>query len=345
MPFDSNGVFSLTPGYLAVTGETILPTNHNPPLEDIATQGLSSVLVRDGRAPMTGNLNMGNFKVTNLLAGTSSTDGVNKNQLDSVNTALSSTIAASLKGYLFGLTLSNNVTDPTNDIDIAAGAAASDGATAVVMTLAAALTKRLDAAWAVGTGNGGLDTGSIANTTYHVWLIQRSDTGVVDALFSASATAPTMPTNYDRKRRIGSIVRAGATILGFVQNGDKFDFKVQRADVSGVTNPGITAVLRTLSVPTGIIVEADITVAMLSTTTVTVYSFSATDPATTDTAPGGVFDLALATLSTAGTYYAVTKKRVTTNTSAQIRTRFGVSDANLSFSIITFGWIDTRGRT
>lgn len=85
MPFDSNGVFSLTPGYLAVTGQTILPTNHNPPLEDIAAQGLSSVLVRDGRAPMIGNLNMGGFKLTNVLAGTATTDGVNKGQLDAAS--------------------------------------------------------------------------------------------------------------------------------------------------------------------------------------------------------------------------------------------------------------------
>jgi hypothetical protein len=118
-------------------------------------------------------------------------------------------------GYLYGLTISNNVSDATNDIDIAAGEAASDAATPLLLVLGSSLTKRLDAAWAAGTGNGGLDTGAIANTSYHIWLIQRSDTGVVDALFSASATAPTMPTNYDRKRRIGSIVRSAGAILGF----------------------------------------------------------------------------------------------------------------------------------
>jgi len=84
------------------------------------------------------------------------------------------------------------------------------------MVLSSAITKRLDAAWAVGSGNGGLDTGTIANTTYHVWLIQRSDTGVVDALFSTSLTSPTMPTNYDRKRRIGIIVRSAGAILPFL---------------------------------------------------------------------------------------------------------------------------------
>ncbi len=66
------------------------------------------------------------------------------------------------KGRSAASTLSNNA-DATNDIDIAVGEAASDGATPFLMTLASSITKRLDAAWSVGTGNGGLDTGSIAN--------------------------------------------------------------------------------------------------------------------------------------------------------------------------------------
>ena len=81
MPFDSGGVWSLTPGYLAVTGQLILPSNHNPPLEDIALNGLSAVLVRDGRAPMTGNLNMGNNRITNLSPGLSPTDAATVAQI------------------------------------------------------------------------------------------------------------------------------------------------------------------------------------------------------------------------------------------------------------------------
>lgn len=81
-PYDANGNFSLTPGYLAVAGQTIQPSQHNPVLEDIGLSGLSNVLVRDGRAPMTGALNMNTFKVINLLAGSSPTDAVNKQQLD-----------------------------------------------------------------------------------------------------------------------------------------------------------------------------------------------------------------------------------------------------------------------
>ena len=162
------------------------------------------------------------------------------------------------KGYITSLTLSNNAVDPGNDIDIAAGAA-RDSTDVENMVLAAALTKRLDAAWAVGSGNGGLDTGAIANTTYHVWLIKRVDTNVVDVLFSTSATAPTMPADYTMKRRIGSIVRVAAALLRFTQDGDVFMHGDVQLDVN-TTNPGTSAVDVTLQVPAGIVVEAIIDV-------------------------------------------------------------------------------------
>lgn len=126
------------------------------------------------------------------------------------------------RGYLSGLTTSIG-TDTDHDIDIAAGVCRSDDNTDE-LALAATLTKQIDASWAVGTNQGGLDTGSVGNTTwYYVWLIKRSDTGVVDALFSTSKTAPTMPTNYDLKRLIGMVKTNGsANIIAYKQVGDEW---------------------------------------------------------------------------------------------------------------------------
>lgn len=70
MPYDPSGNFSLVPSYLAVTGQIIRTEQHNPPLEDIA-EALSKVLVRDGRAGMTGPLDMGGFSINNIAAGAS----------------------------------------------------------------------------------------------------------------------------------------------------------------------------------------------------------------------------------------------------------------------------------
>lgn len=121
---------------------------------------------------------------------------------------------AALTKMIYGLTYSNNGSDATNDLDIAAGGA-MDATGAYWVTLAAAITKQSDVSWAVGSGNGGLDTGSVGNSDYYIWLIARSDTGVVDVLYSLSSTAPTMPTNYDFKRLIGWFKRVGATIVAF----------------------------------------------------------------------------------------------------------------------------------
>lgn len=116
--------------------------------------------------------------------------------------------------FISGLTYANNVADATNDIDIAAGSC-RDATNAMDLVLAATLTKQSDVAWAVGSGNGGLDTGAVGNNDYYIWLIKRSDTGVVDALFSLSSTAPTMPASYDYKRLIGWFKRVGGTIVAF----------------------------------------------------------------------------------------------------------------------------------
>lgn len=55
MPSDANGVFTLVPGYLAITGQTIQASQHNPPLEDIASSMTQRVMAT-GATPFTGPL-------------------------------------------------------------------------------------------------------------------------------------------------------------------------------------------------------------------------------------------------------------------------------------------------
>lgn len=89
-------------------------------------------------------------------------------------------------GYLSGGKISNNVADVTNDIDISA-ATARDSTNTADIVLAAALTKRFDAVWSVGSGGGILGGASLTTgRTYHVHLIKRPDTGVVDVIASLS---------------------------------------------------------------------------------------------------------------------------------------------------------------
>ena len=111
-------------------------------------------------------------------------------------------------GFVYGLTLSTNVSDATNDIDIAAGSA-RDASDSYNYLRTSTLVKQTDAAWALGTNAGSLDTGSIGNNRYAIWGIGRSDTRVCDVLTSLSFSSPTMPTNYDFKVLLGEFTRAG----------------------------------------------------------------------------------------------------------------------------------------
>lgn len=244
---------------------------------------------------------------------------------------------ANMRGHLFGMTLSNNGTDATNDIDIAAGSCVDSTGTDV-MTLSSSITKQLDNAWVVGNNLGGLDTGTIANTTYHVYVIKRVDTGVVDVIFSTSASAPTLPTNYTLYRRIGSIIRAGGTILAFSQNGDEFLLAVPVFDVD-ISTLGTSAALQTLSVPTGITVNALMRVRGTNAAT---WAVIVSSPSVTDTAPGGSTNPLHDVGGTAGNADRATIS-VRTNTSSQVRARS--TAASTTLQIATYGWVDTRGRS
>lgn len=255
--------------------------------------------------------------------------------------------SSNLAEQLSGLELSNAVGDPTNDITVSVGACTSDDAaisSREFMSLTSALTKQLDVNWVVGNNQGGLDTGAIANGTYHVFVIKRLDTGVVDVLFSTSPTAPTLPASYTKFRRIGSILREAATIIPFNQFGDEFWRDTPVLDVDAA-NPGTAAVTRTLSVPTGIKVLA-IMNAMAhlagggNVSQLYLSSLDSTDMAASRAAAP------LGTVDTGGTADAggQTQARVWTNTSAQIRSRLSASTANNSVRIATLGWLDRRGR-
>lgn len=153
------------------------------------------------------------------------------------------------RGHLSALTLANNATDATNDIDVAAGKARADS-DAADLVLASGLTKALDAAWVAGTG-GGRDTGAIADGTWHVWLIGRTDGTARDVLFSLSATTPTMPSGYSHKRRIGSVLRAAGVIRPFVQTGDRMRIKTAVSELN-ISAARAYASLTLAGVPVGV---------------------------------------------------------------------------------------------
>jgi len=246
------------------------------------------------------------------------------------------------RGYIGGLVLSTAGASAT--FTCAAGVA-RDSTNVGDLVLTAALAKTT-AAWVVGAGNGSFDgTGAGPSATafwYHVHLIKRLDTGIVDVLTSLSATAPTLPAGYNLFRRIGSLQTNGVfQWIKFIQDGDVFTWDAPLRDVS-VVNPGIAAVTRALSTPLGIRTQA-----YLGT------GFVAATPATDN--PGQIFlsDLSIAdtvpqTAPSFMTFSSPSQGAATiyvfTNTNSQIRSRIAISTAGTTFFINTMGWIDRRGK-
>ena len=253
-----------------------------------------------------------------------------------------------MRSYIAGCTLSNNGSDATNDIDIAAGQCMDS--TNTVSIAVSALTKQLDANWAAGTNQGMRYSGAaIANTTYGIWAVSKAD-GTQDIYAYPNSGAPSASTvlaalqaesggsGYLYVRRIGCIVRAGGSILAFVQNGDYFRLKASVADVSA-TNPGTSAVTATLgSVPLGVIVSAEFYGSVQDSTPgtpVVVFSqLSANDEAPSTTIASV---RAASGINGSGVFYVIT------NTSSQIRYRINSSNANTTVTIQTTGWTDRRG--
>lgn len=249
---------------------------------------------------------------------------------------------APLRDYLEGFGISNSVGDTINDITFAAGFCADSTNTAYIS--GGALTKRLDANWAVGDAQGMLDTGAVADGTYHLFTIKRPDTGVVDYLASTSLLSPTLPTNYTQFRRVGSIVRESGTIRPFIQKGNVFLWATPgtlvgaNPDVS-VTNLSTAGILYPLIVPTGI--KAEAMFRSRGTHGSAGWGILFSSPDTTDIAPS-LSGAPGADLAGASTEVDRGVNTVRTDSSGRIRARS--TQSSTSLVMVTYGFIDDRGR-
>ena len=233
----------------------------------------------------------------------------------------------------YGLTLSNNSTDPDADVDIASGAC-MDSTGAVRINLSTAFTKQIDATWAAGTDVGGLASGATlsTNTWYHVFAVVVG--GAADVMFDSSVTcangvANNAVTSY---QYINSVLTDGTSdILLFdnVKNSMWLDVPINAVDAS---NPGSSAQTVTLDTPLGIrtLAEVGVVAEQGASGMGDILLFSAAQTATTPS--GTVADIGASTSQNDSI-----NKKLLTNTSSQIKYICSTGTQG-SLRIITIGW-------
>lgn len=252
-----------------------------------------------------------------------------------------------VRGYISpGFNITQTLPDPDNDLNFPAGIVASEQASPILMNHSAANGIQLDVAY--GTGNGGRFDGAISDGTWHCFIISNGTT--VSRGFSKSldpTTQPNYPAGFTHYKRVASWLRSGGVLRRIIQFGNYFWHSVRITDVSD-TNPGTSAITRTLNVPTGfpVIAFGNAGIVIPSATGVSTrflllsaLSQSDADPASV----GGTIALNGPTVATASQFRAQGDFAVLTNDSGQIRSRLNASDSNLVVQIITSGWIDFRG--
>lgn len=130
---------------------------------------------------------------------------------DAYSRELSQLLTVSIpRGYIYGLRLHYST---SSSVIITAGFCRNDNDDGNIVF------SSTDTASFDSNGAGGLDTGSkAANTLYHVFVIADSnEVNSPDLLISTSFSSPTMPSGYDRKRRVGSAMLGASSELEVFQ--------------------------------------------------------------------------------------------------------------------------------
>ncbi len=255
------------------------------------------------------------------------------------------------RGYISGLTKSNNSVDDLHDIDFAAGVSrASDDS--IPLTNNSTLVKRIDATWAAGTAAGGLsDNDSLTSDTwYHCFALSKA-AGGIDFGFTADATgadllsdAAVVVAGFDKIRRVGAVLSdSSSNILPFIQfNGNEFWWNPRPAtnDVFD-TNPGTSQQQATVLTPLGVstVFIGNMTVGETNSGAIRYIAFGFGD----ETIPTVSADMRDAEKSGASATTDDLFTRIPTNTSSEVSYRLATSASTVNIKMLTHGWVDPRG--
>uniref|UniRef100_UPI0037CCBF21 hypothetical protein n=1 Tax=Rhizobium ruizarguesonis TaxID=2081791 RepID=UPI0037CCBF21 len=248
-----------------------------------------------------------------------------ENALAAIETDIAATKASLLSG-IEDLLLSNNSGNPNTHVDIGTGKARVGS---VVVANLATLTKRINATWVAGSGNGGLDTGAVAASgTYFLYALRKVSDGSFEAVFSTSATIAgvnvSLLAGYTIVKCIGVVLTDGSSLVRqFIMNPrDDYTFVTPIRDA---VNAAIstTSALLALTVPNAVKVKAKLRFMFSSSSTTNSALFH--DPAQGTLVAGGNDSGGNVGTIQVASGYAVGADNIWTNSSKQVRRVAGAS--------------------
>ncbi len=239
----------------------------------------------------------------------------------------------------------------TQYLDTAIGKATIDSNGIPYVVTSAAFTKRLNAAWAIGTNAGGLLTGSSfpASTTLHSYVMRRRSDGTVDHGYHTSAAQTTFvdgsSNTWDLKWH-WSFTTGASSINAFKQIGDECLLDVAVGDVTA--NIPTTGTLYTMTgVPngvTGLKVKGYAQWGVLTSPITTIY-FILSSPHVADVAPSVAAQTGISNIygtTPASGFTSTVPFEIVANSSRQIRARASAV-SNFNTYLFTTGYIHPRG--
>ena len=249
-------------------------------------------------------------------------------------------LAPDIRGYLGGLTLSNDSVTASSVLDISPGVCADKNAQQILKL--PAITKTTTGAWTPGPGHSGMGQGITVSacTWYHVF-VWNAPTGT-DVYFDTVTTSSNCPVAGAPSRRIGSIRTSSASgILAFTQSGDTFVWASPINEFTTTSPPpsSLTAIALT-GVPPSVATTAKIRGIFASTTITHDYLLAGgNETAGLDASVTGRNRTVEVQVSNQSIPFQVD---VPTNSNNQVNHQAASSADQLDFN--TVGWIDTRGR-